>query len=854
MLSGGEKLGRYEIISLLGAGGMGEVYRARDPRMDRDVAIKILPARFSTDPDRLRRFEQEARSAGSLNHPNLITVHELGTHDGAPFIVSELLEGETLHARLSASPLPLRRTLDYALQIARGLAVAHDKGIVHRDLKPENLFITRDGRVKILDFGLAKLKAPREEPKSAAPTDQQTHPGTIVGTAGYMSPEQVSGLAVDHRSDLFSFGSIVYEMVTGRQAFRGSSSIETMNAILKEEPPDLSELQPTTPLALDRIIRHCLEKHPEARFQSARDLAFDLETVSDPSTVSGSRQRVAAMRRRRWASILLALSVAAATAAAVFYAGRTSRKVSPPVFRRLTFQKGFVSGARFAPDGQIVYSANWSPTNSQIFTSRLDSPEARPFDVRNAAILDVAQSGDMLMLVNDRSPGISPGGTLARMPLAGGAAPRELMERVRFADADPNGTDLAIVRVVDDGDVLEWPVGHVLHKSAGWIGYPRISPARDGVAFLDYPRGGDDGSLALVDRSGKKTTLASGFLSVRGVAWSPDGREVWFAGSRSGAGRSLHAVDRKGKHRPLLHVPGNLTLLDVDADGRVLVVNSDERTLVGFVDRKGIEHDLSWLDSSFGSDISEDGKFVLVSESGEGISSEYVIYLRTTDGAPAVKVGGGFPSTFSSDGKWFVANTYPKTPVQLVIYPTGLGSPRQVTNDSMNYSETTRWFPDGRRILTTARDGAKGPRVYEIELGTGKQRVLTEEGFRVSGGVSPDQKVAEIVDLKGSHFLLPLDGGPMRPLPESVRGLGRVRWSGDGQSIYFSKRGALFPDRWGPTELLRFDLATQSLNRVASISKPDSIPYGISATPDGKSFIFNYWSLRSDLYLATGIE
>ncbi|HEV8658401.1 MAG TPA: protein kinase [Thermoanaerobaculia bacterium] len=852
MLSDGAKLGRYEIIALLGAGGMGEVYRARDPRMDRDVAIKILPATFSTDPERLRRFEQEARAAGALNHPNLITVHELGTHDGGPFIVSELLEGETLHTRLSASALPLRRTLDYAMQIARGLAAAHEKGIVHRDLKPENLFITRDGRVKILDFGLAKLKAPREDLRSAAPTDQQTHPGTIVGTAGYMSPEQVSGLPVDHRSDLFSFGSIVYEMITGRQAFQRSSGVETMNAVLKEEPPELSEVQPTTPPALDRVIRHCLEKHPEARFQSARDLAFDLEAISDPSTPSGSRQRVAA-QRRRLVPILLALIVAAAIAAVIFYAGRASRKLSPPTFRRLTFQKGFVSGARFAPDGQIVYSANWSPTNSQIFTSRLDSPEARPFDVRNAAILDVAQSGDMLILVNERSPGISPGGTLARMPLAGGAAPREVMEKVRFADADSNGTDLAIVRVVDDGDLLEWPVARVLYKSPGWIGYPRISPARDGVAFVDYPRGGDDGSVAFVDRSGKKTVLAGGFLSVRGLAWSPDGREVWFAASRSGAGRSLHAVDRQGKQRPIFYVPGNLTLYDIAADGRVLVVNSDERTLVGFVDRNGVEHDLSWLDSSYGTDISEDGKFVLVSESGEGIGSEYVIYLRTTDGAPAVKVGGGFPSTFSRDGRWFVANTYPKTPAQLLIYPTGPGSPRQVTHDSMNYSDT-RWFPDGRRILTTARDGSKGSRVYEIDLATGKQRLLTEEGFRVSGGVSPDQKLAEISDLKASHFLLPLDGGPMRPLPETLRGLGRVRWSADGQSIYFSKKGALFPDRWGPTELLQFDLATKRLDRVALISKPDSIPYGISATPDGKSFIYNHWSLRSDLYLATGLE
>jgi len=283
MIEAGTKFGRYEIISLIGAGGMGEVYRARDPKLGRDVAIKVLPATFSAAADRVRRFEQEAEAAGALNHPNILSIYDVATHDGALYVVSELLEGETLRERMDGTALPSRKAIDYALQIASGLAAAHEKGIVHRDLKPENLFITRDGRVKILDFGLAKLIEPKNE--SAAQTDVptrivHTNPGAVMGTAGYMSPEQVRGQAVDHRSDIFAFGAVLYEMLSGNRAFKGESAVETLNAILKEDPPDISVSGSNVPPALERVVRHCMEKSPEERFQSARDLAFALEAVS----------------------------------------------------------------------------------------------------------------------------------------------------------------------------------------------------------------------------------------------------------------------------------------------------------------------------------------------------------------------------------------------------------------------------------------------------------------------------------------------------------------------------------------------------------------------------------------------
>src|ERR1700683_5104990 len=304
-LSAGIKLGPYEIQTLIGAGGMGEVYRAHDARLDRTVAIKVLPISYSADRDRLQRFAQEARSAAALNHPNILSIFDIGDNRGAPYVVSELLEGETLRDCLKHGPLSLRKSIEYALQVARGLAAAHEKGIVHRDLKPENLFITDDGRVKILDFGLAKLTHPPELVREGgdAPTIQvATEPGVVMGTVGYMSPEQVRGKDTDARSDIFSFGAILYEMISGKRAFHGETPADTMSAIIKDEPPELADLRLNVPPALERIVRHCLEKNPAQRFHSISDVAFGLEVLTGiSSTTTSGAQRVApAPNRRGW--------------------------------------------------------------------------------------------------------------------------------------------------------------------------------------------------------------------------------------------------------------------------------------------------------------------------------------------------------------------------------------------------------------------------------------------------------------------------------------------------------------------------------------------------------------------------
>ncbi len=443
----GSRLGPYEILAPIGAGGMGEVYRARDPRLGRDVAIKVLPVSFSADADRLRRFEQEAQAAGALNHPNITAVYDIGTHDNAPYVVQELLEGETLRTALSGGKLPPRRAIEYALQIAHGLAAAHEKGIVHRDLKPENLFVTNDGRVKILDFGLAKLtlNEARSDATGLPTATGGTEPGVVLGTLGYMSPEQVKGRPADSRSDIFSFGAILYEMLSGHRAFHSDSAAETMSAILREEPPDLSVTNQAVSPGLERIVRHCLEKNPEQRFQSSRGLAFDLEALSPGSGVSAATAGVPgrAFARARTALAAAALIALGAAAGIFAVARRLERRAPAPSFHRQTFRRGFIASARFAPDGQtIVYSAAWDGNPIGMFTTRAGSTQSSPLSLPSADVFSISSSGEMALLLH-RPPGIPD--MLARAALAGGA-PREILANVVDADWTPDGKNLGARR------------------------------------------------------------------------------------------------------------------------------------------------------------------------------------------------------------------------------------------------------------------------------------------------------------------------------------------------------------------------------------------------------------------------
>ncbi|MGE5233017.1 MAG: protein kinase domain-containing protein, partial [Acidobacteriota bacterium] len=548
MLTPGTRLGAQEVIALVGAGGMGEVYRARDTKLNREVAVKVLPAAISQDADALARFEREARAVAALNHPNILSIFDFGTHDGTAYAVMELLEGKTLRQQLEGGPLAPRRAIEIAIQIARGLAAAHGKGVVHRDLKPENVFLTDDGRVKILDFGLAKQFGPAAAETIASATPSGTEPGTVLGTVGYMSPEQVRGREVDARSDIFSFGALFYEMLSGRRAFKGDSAVETMSAILKEEPPDLAATGRQVPAALDRVLRHCLEKSPAARFQSASDIAFDLEALSSPSQ---SQAAVAGGRGLAWRPLAAFLAVPVLVVLG-FWAGRRGPSAAParPTYQQMTFQRGTVLAARFAPDGDtIVYGAAWAGRPFETFSVRAESQLARPLGVAGT-VLAVSNSGQLaLSLGRHYVTSFNSTGTLAVASLSGGA-PREMLEGVEWADWGPDGQTLAIVHRVEGTDRLEYPVGKSIFQTAGWLQHPRVSPRGDAVAFIEHPSiAGDNGWLIVVDRAGKQRAKSELCSSIQGLAWASGGSEVWFTGSRTGGNRWLWALDLAGHER-----------------------------------------------------------------------------------------------------------------------------------------------------------------------------------------------------------------------------------------------------------------------------------------------------------------
>jgi serine/threonine protein kinase len=860
-LAAGSKLGPYEILAAIGAGGMGEVYRAKDPRLGRDVAIKVLPASFSQDADRLRRFEQEARAAGVLNHPNITAVHDIGTNasDGAPYVVQELLEGETLRAILSGGRLPFRKTIDYSLQIVHGLAAAHEKGIVHRDLKPENIFVTNDGRVKILDFGLAKLTHTEERGQATSvPTATAgTEPGVVMGTLGYMSPEQVRGKPADARSDIFSFGAILYEMLSGKRAFHGDSAADTMSAILREEPPDLSVTNQAIPPGLDRIVRHCLEKSPEQRFHSAHDVAFALEALSGLSTsrLEPSKARIPSRLPSK-----LVLAALLAVLAIGLFAGRLIWRAgsqSTPTFQRLTFRRGPIESARFAPDGNtVIYSASWDGARKpEIYSTRLESPESLQLDLPNRWIESISRAGEMLVLNPlHYAVGYAVTGTLSQAPLSGSSS-RELLEDVADADWSPEGASMAVVRAPHWRYRLEFPAGKVLYETSGYVSHPRVSPRGDAVAFLDHPIFGDDrGSVAIVDLAGKKKTLSGVWESTQGLAWSASGREIWFTATRAGSARSLYAVTPEGRERPVLTTPGGLVLQDVSRAGRVLLVQESAR--VGFlamIPGQARERDLSGLEWSFSPFLSDDAKEAVFTEQGEAGGPGYSVYVRKLDGSAAVRLGAGIALALSADGKWVLTSQIQTTPGTIALLPTGAGQPKTFPKDSIDRASATfgAFLPDGKRIAFNGHEAGKPPRAYVQDLEGGPARPVTPEG--VTGRlVSPDGKFL-LTETPGKGYgLAPLEGGPSVPIRGLEPNETPLRWTADGRSLFVGG------DREIPARVYRLDLATGRREVWKEFTPGD--PTGItgigpsSISADGNTILFGYFHILSDLYVAEGLK
>jgi eukaryotic-like serine/threonine-protein kinase len=587
-LSPGSKLGPYEIVAPLGAGGMGEVYRARDPRLGREVAIKVLPGSFCRDADRLRRFEQEARAVGALNHPNILAVYDVGMENGAPYLVSELLEGVTVRDRLRDGAVHQRKAVDYAVQIAHGLAAAHDKGMVHRDLKPENIFICNDGRVKILDFGLAKLieEEATESTVTWTKAANQTGSGVVLGTAGYMSPEQVRGQKADRRSDIFSFGAVLYEMLSGKRAFRGATTADTASAILKEEPPDLLATGRNIPATLDRIVRHCLEKNPEERFQAARDLAFHLESMSSASD-SGVAAPAPLLERgvaRPLLWVLAGLLIAIAAGGAWWYRGKTQAGHAAITFLRLTDFAGLEESPAFSPDGKSVAFVSDSTGSRQVWIRLLAG--GPPLQLTHGAgdHLEPRWSLDAGAIIYYTPPPEGDAqGTLWEVSALGGV-PRRLASTMSGADVSHDGKRLAFFRL--NGRNMEL-VGsdrdgsnqRVVMQAVTSFSYrqPRWSPDDSTIAYTHSLENWADVIYVVSAAGGSPRRLTNDNTLMSGLAWAPDGSRLVYSSARGSTVLYL----------PTLHLwtipvsggePQQLTFgeagdenPDVDRSGRILV-------------------------------------------------------------------------------------------------------------------------------------------------------------------------------------------------------------------------------------------------------------------------------------------
>jgi serine/threonine protein kinase/Tol biopolymer transport system component len=783
-LASGTKLGPYEIQSPLGAGSMGEVYRARDFRLDRDVAVKILPELVSLEPERLRRFEQEAKAAAALNHPNILAVYQMGTFLGMPYLVTELLEGKTLTESIRRGPLPLRKAIDYGVQIAHGLAAAHERGIVHRDLKPDNLFLTKEGRVKILDFGLAKFVPPKASVTNVTPTI--TLPGIALGTVGYMSPEQVRGLATDHRSDIFAFGAILYEMVMGRRTFERPTSADTMSAILNEEPPSISQLSPDTPAALERVVRRCLEKNPEQRFQSASDLAFALEALSDPAAwlATGAHPiQPEAPHRLRLVSVAAALVILLAAGLLAYL--RLQPPPAPKVANYVQLTRDGQHKTLIGSDGARLYlslgsgsAGNFSSNGiAEMSISGGEPKKIAAMLSSNMIPVDLSSDGSELLFVDGQ--GAPPKGPLRSLPILGGAPRR---------------------------------IGDFVAETAAW------SP--DGK-MLAYSTLGDLSAAKADGTDSRKLLSVNG--DIRNISWSTDGRHLRFDSSETAGtigqqleweaatdGTSLHRL-LKGWHDSPDECCGKWT-----ADGKYFVFQSSSQIWV--LPQKSFLHSdpkpipLTSSPMSLSSPIpSKDGKKLFVI--GQTYRGELMRYdSKSAQFAPFLRGISAEYVAFSKDGQWVTYVSYPEG----TLWRSRLdGSERlQLTYPPM-YPVLPRWSPDRRKILffEFALSVEKPARIYEIssEGGSPQQLLPDDHSQQLDPNWSPDgTKVmfaGESNNPSSAIHILDLANHQVSNVPGS-QGLYSPRWSPDERYI-----SAFSADS---KTILLFDLQSQKWSELAN--------------------------------------
>ena len=783
----------------------------------------------------------------------------------------ELVEGPTLAERLEAGPFPVQDSLALSLQIALALEEAHEKGIVHRDLKPQNIKASSDGKIKVLDFGLAKAMDPVDAisgsgsashlAKSPTMTMGATVHGMILGTAAYMAPEQAKGMAVDKRADIWAFGVVFYEMLVGGSLFAGDSVGDTLAAVIRADI-DLGRLPPETPPAIRRLLRRCLERNPKNRLHDIADARIVLEDVlagrDNEAPVAGPSGRGG--KRTTLMTVLAAAALLATGLVAGYFAtksdggGAAESRVS---FERLTFRLGHFINARFAPGGETVFlSADWERNEREVFQVRPQAGELA-IGLPGAELLSVSRLGELAVLLPRFETGNAyvVSGTLAVVSASGGT-PRKLADGVIGADWAPDGQSLAVLRVAEGKRRIEYPLGTLLYSSPNQVYCIRVSPKGDEVAFFEYD---DKGSVAVVvvDRAGTRKVWSAGWPNWWLLAWSPAGDEIWFGASFGGNASGLAAVDRRGTVRTLLAAPGALELHDVASDGGILA-SQVQATGQAFGGRVGgaSERNLSWLEDSRIADLSSDGTLALLSVLSEREAGSFGVYLRTMDGSPPVRLGAGRAKELSRDGAWVLAI---RDDV-LVALPTAAGAERVLATGFAALLDA-RWLPDGRSVLVVGTDADGATRAKLVGFDGGAPRTVVERlelraaaaaNTRLVSSVSPDGRFVAAAMVTGEIAIVSLDGGAMRVVPGSGPNDLPVRFSAGGDRLFVLDPSGL------PARVYTVDVATGRRELWRELVPATTV--GVSGvetmaiTPDATAYAYSYRQYRSDLYLLKGLR
>ena len=879
----GETIGPYEVLSELGSGGMGTVYLAQDARLGRKIALKLLPPQFTNDKDRLRRFQQEARAASALNHPNILTVYEVEQREGLHYIATEFVDGLTLRRRMNSQGISLEEVLNVATQVASALQAAHAAGIAHRDIKPENVMIRSDGYVKVLDFGLAKLTEDK-----LSPATQETNPGIVMGTPRYMSPEQARGLDVDLRTDIFSLGTVIYEMTTGRVPFEGETTSDIIAALIKDEPVSMRLSVPELPAVFEQVVNKALAKDLSLRYQTITEFLSALQrlkeeiklgalvlTHDDSLNSQTNKTRTATSPQapqktqrvslsKGWTlTIALGLIVVVGVVTVLSFRRRspTLKEQIDETSIQLTNRDGFIAAARFAPDGKrVVYSAGFDGKPLELFYNNGEAAESRSARIESASLKSVSRSGKIAVLVNfelNWSDGYN--GTLQILP-AGGGQPETSIEGVDDAAFAPDDT-FAIFRSVFGEQRLEYPVGTVLYTSPSWMSYPRFSPKGDKIAFFEHPLGDFSGSLAVLDLASKKTTyISTDWQALKGLAWNPKTDEIWFGGSKESKTVYINAVSLSGQVRKKLYaVPGqNARVEDISDEGRILISQGTNHTTMMMLHDKSTAETVNshgaWSTSA---DISPDGKMLLFyqwgyeSSDGSDVSG---VYLQRLESSEPVKLGPGKALALSPDGKWALALQPTRPQPQLILLPTSQGQPKPLSNPGIKEYHYASFFPDGKQILFTgieARDGAV-IRSFIQDINTGNFHAFTEEGTTALR-VSPDGKRVITLQPDRTFYIQDLHGGEPKEIPGLERDDEPIQWSDDGRAVFVKAAGDF------ATKIYRVNLASGERREWRDIDPPNKIGLvglevnsgGILITPDGKVCIYTYWTLVQQIVSAS---